>query len=350
MSILSYDQLPLTFSGLVIENTSRCNAACSMCYQAAGPNGSDFIGKQQLTNEVVKRALDDALKIETLTRRFHLAGGEAFLKPQDCFELIDYARSVGYLCRSATSNCYWATKLEKARTFASDLKDSGLTHLEISWDIWHKPFIKAEAINHAIAACSEVGIHTNLRILTTKSHSIHEALSSLDPTALDLANEVTSGPVFKTGKAAKTIDSQDFYGGGALGASCHSVLNLTVNAKGDVYPCCAGADQTESLAFGNINQRSISDIFKDMDRSALLRTLVFSGVGAFIPILEDAGVIFEEKHRNICHMCWDIFSVPSYANIIFNHFQKIQMIAKNTALAALGDSYRGELIEVSNIF
>jgi len=221
-----YRHMPISFNGIVIENTSRCNAACSMCYQAAGPKGSDIIGKHSLNNVVIKKALEEALGISVLTKRFHLAGGEAFLNKENCLELIEFATKIGYSYRTATSNCYWAKKLIYAKQFAHKLKESGLSSLEISWDEWHRPFIDPMTINNAIIACHSAGINVNLRILTTKSCSIDSALSTLDSTAIDLVDEISTGPVFKTGRAKSTIGSEDFYESSALGASCHSVLNL----------------------------------------------------------------------------------------------------------------------------
>jgi hypothetical protein len=318
----AYRLLPLTFHGLVVESTNRCNAKCAMCYQSSGPNGSDDWGAFRLSIGAIKRAIEEARSIPALHPRFHLAGGEAFIHARDCYELFSHARASGYLHVTTTSNCYWASTPDKARRVAAMLKESGLTQIEISWDCWHTPYIAPSCIDNAIRACSEKGIYVNLRILTTKAHGPREALSLIDPSALTCVSEISSGPVFPTGRAAKQLPKDDFHYGRNLSGACHSVLHLTINAKGHVYPCCAGADQTDALSFGSILREGICSIYEKMNGDPLLRVLVFYGVGALVPALDDP--IDEEQYSNICHLCWDIFSSPARVAQVKNHFRALE--------------------------
>lgn len=320
----AYRSLPLTFHGLVVENTNRCNAKCAMCYQSSGPNGSDNWGAFRLNTDVIKRAMKEALSIPAMNPRFHLAGGEAFIHANDCYELISHAQSCGYLHVTTTSNCYWASTEKKAQNIANNLKNCGLTQIEISWDYWHMPFISTSCIENAIRACKENEIYVNLRILTTKEHGPRESLSVLEPSVLALVSEISSGPVFPTGRAAKKIPKEDIYYGRNLSGVCHSILHLTVNAKGNVSPCCAGADQTDGLAFGNINSEGILDIYQRMNSDPMLRILVFYGVGALVNLLEEKESICQKDYANICHLCWDIFSDPSRVVQIKDHFRSLE--------------------------
>ena len=320
----AFRHLPLTFRGLVIETTNRCNAKCAMCYQSSGPHGSDEWGAFRLNIDTVRRAMVDALAIPGLRPRFHLAGGEAFIYAKDCLELISHAQRCDYKSITATSNCFWAQSRSRADKISTDLKDAGLTQMEVSWDHWHKPYIKSKCIDNAILALRARGIYVNLRILTSKKHGLREALSSLSLTALAEVSEVSSGPVFPTGRASKKIDKDEFHYGQGLAGACHSVLHLTINARGDVYPCCAGADQTDSLAFGNISKESLSSIYEKMNNDSMLRVLVFYGIGALVPLLEEKHTIREEEYTNICHLCWEIFSNPQRASRIREHFQTLE--------------------------
>ncbi|MBI4891785.1 MAG: SPASM domain-containing protein [Acidobacteria bacterium] len=317
--------MPVTYQGLVVENTSACNAKCRMCYQAAGPTGSDILGKASLSPEQVEILLADALHIPSLARRFHLAGGEAFLRPADCFRLFRTARSLGYEDITTTTNAYWAYTPNRAAAICQEARDAGLRRMEISWDFWHLDHIRADCVSNALEAGARFGISTVLRILTTQSHSIAEALSHLRPDALELATEIQSCPVFPTGRAASEIPPDDIFYGQDLGGNCHAILHLTVNARGNVYPCCAGADQTQGLSFGNIHQESIRDIAVRMNSSRLLRTLVFFGVGALEPILREHGVQLGDRFSNICHLCWEIFSRPERAAIVHQFFREQEL-------------------------
>lgn len=332
-----YLRVPIAFQGLVIENTSRCNAKCAMCYQSAGPKGSDVYGVAKLSVHEIKNILQDALKISTLQRRFHLAGGEAFINLRDCAELFNFAKDHGYIDITTTTNCYWASGPQKALQVCQMIREAGLTRMEISWDYWHLSYISPECISNALEACYACGIKTNLRILTTKDHSIGEALSYLRPESLNYASEVSSGPVFPTGRAATEIDKENIFYVGDLSASCQHVLHLTVNPQGNVYPCCAGADQTDGLSFGNVREQSIIDIEKKLQNSPMFKVLAKQGVGALVPILEKAGLLkTKERYSNICHLCWEIFSDPVRTKEIKSHFDRLERSAFEASVEEYG--------------
>ena len=211
---------------------------------------------------------------------------------------------------------YWAAKPERARNLCERMRNAGLTTLEISWDHWHRPYIRPEAVSNCLDACSDFDfdfdfdfdIESNLRLLSTRSHSYAEALSWLRPESVRKASRVFAMPVFATGRASTDIPREDFHPGTGIDGNCHSTLNLTVNAKGNVFPCCAGLDQTDHHLFGNVKDESIVAIAERMNRSPLVRTLVFSGVASFIPLLERAGIDVGRDYDGICHLCWSIFS------------------------------------------
>ncbi|KYF78025.1 hypothetical protein BE11_15550 [Sorangium cellulosum] len=295
-----------------------------------------MLGKGSLSLEELTKCIREAAEIETLGRRFHLAGGEAFMYMEDCLRLFETAREAGFLDITATTNAFWAKDLGRARVASQRLREAGLTSLEISWDFWHQPFISPAAVSNCLEACVESEIETNLRILTTKRHSIGEALAVLRQSAVESAHRITSGPVFPNGRAAVEMDRNEFFESrGGLDGACHGVLNLTVNSFGNVFPCCAGIDQTKHHVFGNIKQKSIVDIASDLNRSPVARTIVFGGIGALLKVVRDAGIDVGDGFTNICHMCWSIFSRKDCVEAIDAHFVRLNMEALQRALTLL---------------
>jgi MoaA/NifB/PqqE/SkfB family radical SAM enzyme len=318
-------EIPVTFSCLVVETESRCNARCGMCYQAAGPKGSELIGDHRLSVDKIKGIALAASQIPELGRRLHIAGGEAYLHKAELLSAFAYARDLGHFEEiSTTTNAYWAATKRSAAQVAKESADAGVTGMEISWDFWHGPYISAHAVSNCIDACADNGIEPRLRILTTKDHTAAEALDLLRSDSVKRANCVHSATVFSTGRAAKELDPETFHSSGSgplsIGGACHGSLNLTVNAKGNVYPCCAGADQTDGLAFGNVLSEPLEKIVRRMQASPLLRVLVFNGVSSFYPILEQAGVPLKAEYRNMCEFCYDVFSRPEATSVIKRYF------------------------------
>ena len=149
--------IPIFYGGFVVQTTTRCNAKCAMCYQSAGPRGSDLMGKAQLTFEEIARLIVEASGIDTIASRFHLSGGESFLDVDGCVELFRVARAAGFLDVMTTTNAYWAQAEERARDICLRLKEAGLTRMEISWDFWHLPWIRPLAVANCIRGLPEPG-------------------------------------------------------------------------------------------------------------------------------------------------------------------------------------------------
>lgn len=312
--------LPITFNSLVVETMSMCNAQCDMCYQGAGPHGSELIGKHELSAHEVKAILIEAGNIDGLAKRVHFSGGEIFLQYEKHLEYFSFARETGFFNDiGVTTNAFWAKDKKKANDLVKRCRKAGLVNMEISWDYWHQSYIDADAVSNAIEACATNDIHGHLRILTTKQHSCGEALALLRPRALENAGQITSGPVFPTGRAKHKIDPADIFFSDVSGC-CFNMLNLSINAKGNVCPCCAGSDQTEGFSMGNIRGQSIVDIASKMKRSPMLRTIAFYGVHKLLPILRDAGFTLKGPYANMCHLCYEIFADADTSASIKQYF------------------------------
>jgi len=328
-------KVPISYGTLIIECTNRCNAKCDICYQAAGSKGSDFFKEDTLPTDLVKKILYNALEIESLEPFVHFSGGEAFLDLPKFIEICQIAKEAGYVEISATTNAFWAKNLNSALMVAKSVKEAGLTRLEISWDSWHEQYIDVQCINNSIKACYSYGIEIILRSLSTKSKSAKDALKLVNENVFDLIDELVCCPVIPIGRASNLVSKDDILYTETLGSACHHMLNLTVNCFGDVYPCCSGLDQNGNLKFGNVYDHSIFDIAEGMNRSLLLRILVFQGIGSFVPILESSGINIGTEFNTICHLCWLIFSNFTTYKIVHDYFQDLEISRLRKALDSL---------------
>jgi hypothetical protein len=102
---------------------------------------------------------------------------------------------------------------------------------------------------------------------------------------------------------------------------------VTVSPNGNVYPCCAGADMTESLASGNINNDSLRDALFKMRTDRTIRQVIHAGTGSLIPIIEQLGYgdKLQPRYDNICHLCWDVFKDDELAQAVRDHFVEVQV-------------------------
>ena len=304
------ETMPMAFHALVIEYTTRCNARCGMCYQAAGPKGSDLLGQATLDAGTMARVVREAANIPTIAPRLHITGGEGFLNEMLLLNTMAVGRDAGFLELTTTTNAFWARTPRAARALCERARRAGLTAMEISWDHWHGPYIDAALVGHALRACHETGIDAHLRILSSRRHSYQVALARLDPGALALAAQISCGPILPTGRAATDIADADFVDQGGPDDACHTSLNLTVNALGLVAPCCAGLDQTTQQLFGQVRHTPMAEIVAGLNRSLLARVLVFRGPAVLAALLADTEHALVGPHHGICHQCWALFSDP----------------------------------------
>lgn len=333
--ILRAKSMPLYFHALVIESTDYCNAKCDICYQDARSNSKrsdcNFLDIQE-----IKSTLTQATQIENLNKRFHLAGGEAFLERDKVVEAYMFAKKCGFVYLTGTTNGFWAKNYPEGLKYAKDLKKSGVTSLELSADYWHQKHVSAETISNCIDVCKDVGIAITLRMLATNSHRHKEALGSLRLSSLEKVDRITCSKVFFVGRARKTIVADDFYKKGAAG-KCSNMLNLSINCQGNVYPCCAGLEQTNILKFGNIRNNPLIQIVDNISKSDIFRMIAFLGINNVLKIFEDSEIHLPttENYGNMCELCWLVFSNKQYVHALQEHFESLKTKSLNLALQYL---------------
>ena len=329
----------LRFRALVLETTDRCNAKCAMCYQAAGPRGSDLRGDSALPLDVVLRVIDEAAEMEEVTNRLHISGGEAFLNYPQTLAAFTRGRERGYINIGGTTNAFWAVTEAIAVERCTELMDAGVDYLEVSADHWHLPFVPLQRVKNLLRAARVTGLTIILRTLTSRSHHLDTLLESFSES--DLAGVlIGNGRVHPVGRGARSVDPDDvYYGSGPVG-SCEEVLTLTIAPNGNVYPCCAGADMTESLASGNVKTDSLRDAVFKMRTDRTIRHVIHTGTASLIPIVNELGYgeRLQDRYDNICHLCWDIFRDNELAGALRQHFAELAVSDMLTLLetAAVG--------------
>src|ERR1700761_5115375 len=98
-----------------------------MCYQAAGPKGSEIRGDNHLPLEVVKRVISEAAELpELVGDRVHVSGGESFLNFAEMIDLFSHAKAAGFGNVGATTNAFWARSDHVADQRCEELARAGV--------------------------------------------------------------------------------------------------------------------------------------------------------------------------------------------------------------------------------
>ncbi len=330
--------MDLLFHSLVIETTDRCNARCAMCYQAAGPRGSDLRGDGHLPEEVALRVISEAAELpELVGSRVHLSGGEGFLNFDEMVRLFARATAVGFVEVGATTNGYWALSRQRALERCEILADAGVSDLEVSRDYWHLPYVKLDRIKDLLWAMRRVGLRPVLRLLSSKSHHMDEVMSSF--TAAELVHvQLANSRMQSSGRAATDVPLDEVYVAGGVQGSCENTLNLTISPNGNVYPCCAGADMTKEMASGNVLVDSLADAVLKMRTDYMIRTVIHKGAGELIDVARQLGYgdKVDKEYSSICHLCWDVFQDEELATAVRNYYNEEHFSVLVETMAAVG--------------
>jgi len=315
----------LNFNALVIESTERCNARCAMCYQAAGPKGSDIRGDSVLDLATIFQIIDQAIVLPNLDKRIHLSGGETFIDFPKAIEVFRHAKAKGFERIGTTTNAFWATNRPTALKKTRALAEAGLNYFEVSIDYWHLPYVKLACVRNLLWASRQLGVTVILRTLSTKSHHIDELLKHF--TTSDLIHVlIGNGRVHPVGRGAAPEIAADVYSG-SIDGCCEKVLNLTISPAGDVFPCCAGADMTKSLACGNVKDNGLADSIFRMESDRMIRDVIHRGSAALLPVIRQLGYgdYVEKEYTGICHLCWDVFRNDELSAALRTHFDEVHL-------------------------
>lgn len=316
----------LLFNTLVLETIDRCNARCAMCYQAAGPKGSDIRGDGRLPLDVTKRVIDQAALLpELVGDRVHLSGGESFIHHKEVVEIFGHSKRNGFRNIGATTNAFWAVNDAVADRKCGELAEAGATYFEVSIDFWHLPYVSIDRVRCLLRAMRRTGLRPTLRTLSSRSHHLDELMADFQDEEL-LQVIIGNGRVQPVGRGAATIPSSEVYFGNGVLGCCEQQLNLTIAPNGNVYPCCAGADMTDSLSCGNVHKESLADVVLNMRTDQVIREVIHGGTGQLIPIIQQLG--FGDRllpqYSGICHLCWDVFKDDELAGALRQYFQDKQ--------------------------
>lgn len=307
LSNVNHKVYPLSFNALVLETTYYCNARCNHCYTSCGPH----VSQQRISVEQAKAIFDQATDLPNLKKRCHVAGGEATIFWNELIQILAAARDKGFI-NSIVTNGFWGRTPERALVKISQLKEAGVQEIELSIDAMHQDFISPFAVSNVIRAAKQLGIGITLRVCTTRTlraSKVIEKLAADDQSDISIAiNKVN--PV---GRAKEAIPAEDIWvEPGIPSGACYPLLNLTINALGDVYPCCAGSELCPSLRLGNCFNNTLHDIMLSIPRNFLVRTLVHAGPAYLVSLLKESGM--EHKllpgYAGYCQLCNHIFTDP----------------------------------------
>ena len=130
---------------LGVNITMKCPLECAHCGQESGPRRTETLNEGLFISRL--REMGEAGQIKQLV----ISGGEPFAVRRLLARVLAIAAEYGIRAQVQTS-ANWAVTEERAAAVLRELP--GLTHLGVSADEYHEPFVPLENLKHALRALS----------------------------------------------------------------------------------------------------------------------------------------------------------------------------------------------------
>ena len=307
------------YAGLML--TYKCSAACEFCYYNCSPQSGGL-----MPIDTALSAWKSLLEMAPDTGSVHLTGGEPFLYFDHLAQIVVKAKDMGLTgLDSIETNASWATDRQIIIDRVKLLNAAGMDKLKISWDPFHARFIKQENVELLSEVASE--ILGKDRVMVRWSKYLQKPVKTRPFSAEEQMQEYIAAtkdfPCRFTGKAAeslaKTLADKNVteIAKNNCSGSFLSSKGVHIDPYGNVFSgLCSG------IIVGNVNQKSLYDIWKDFnpEKDDYFSVLFCSGPAGFVNKAKENGYNLMEVYAGKCHLCTDIrsffFDKECYRSII----------------------------------
>lgn len=179
-----YDTMALTIH-------RKCTAQCDMCCFSSGPRD-----KEELPVDLIYRLINESSFLDGI-KSIAITGGEPFIdypKVVNVFDKIHEANKRG----SIITNAFWADSIDLALSRLEELKNRGLTRLNISYDLFHRKYVNVKNVKNLLDASIICRMPTSLNIVISNKQNYSSIFSELGESLI--ACDVRISPCLPVGR------------------------------------------------------------------------------------------------------------------------------------------------------
>ena len=323
-------------SEIVFSVTNQCPARCTDC-----PIVHEGMPPASLDAEFMIQVIKELLPWKSLGLVV-FTGGEPFLCRQELRQTIAFAASHDILTRIVT-NAYWATSKTRAKEILRELKDAGLTEINISCDDFHQEFIPLENIKNANEAALEENVPALLALRQCPEGKITVPfLSSFLGIPLQEYRRGQENPDNNIFLPGKNIPIKTGYWerpcseGKELSASwtdpCDSVLSkIVISPDKKVEICCGIASGSiKEFYIGSLEEEGLFQILQKGNEDLIANWLALAGPASILEFVlsKEPTLDIPDNYVNRCHLCNELFTREEVRQILREHaVEQVEIIA-----------------------
>ncbi len=294
---------------LEVQLTLECPLHCRHCIVDAAPGGGCAPG--WLAD------LLQALPACRSLRAVRITGGEPFSDLQVLGQVVARCRALGLVVHVVTS-AFWATSPRVARDILDGLP--GLTHLDVSTDVYHLEHVPLAHVRSAVSAGLEGGRFVVLRVCTGADEAIPAEVAAAFAGETHERFTVAAQPVFARGRASRLGLRADAVPWRELPlAACASCALPLVLCDGTVLACNNPVRRApgDPLRLGAIGHTPLARMLAAADGNYLVHALRVWGPRGILELLGECeplrALAGDFPRLDPCALCQALLGAPGIA-------------------------------------
>lgn len=296
-----------------INYAGACNARCQHCCVSSAPKNN-----KRLHDGEIQAVIDD-LMAHSDVYEVGFTGGEPLLHRERILKLIAKVTQAGKQA-TLTTNGFWAVTPASAAEVIRDLESVNLSHLTLSWDGFHAPYVSAQRMRNALNAAKCSQIPTILNMCVSREMDGFDLLEQLGDATLGI--KVTRFPVVPCG-AGKSIPQEALIQSPVESMDLHCPgFEIIYHHDGLVYPCCSPPIFDTDMTLGRVGEQSHEVFVRRVERNALLAAIQQLGLSWLreLMIKKNPRAKIANVHEAVspCEVCCIMLSDAETLNLIAN--------------------------------
>ncbi|MDE7180809.1 MAG: 4Fe-4S cluster-binding domain-containing protein [Muribaculaceae bacterium] len=315
----------VTPSTVGLITTTQCTAACKDCCFGCNQRNHEAMDYNMIIN-----TLDKVVKSFPDIKLIVLTGGECFLLGEDILaNIIRHINKLGLKSRIVT-NGFWASSFKKAYKTILNLRECGLTEINVSTGDEHLKWVSLDNIINIIVAAvkNKIPISINIESSVSKFFMSRDLLEDYR-----IQKFIDSGLIYivnghwvsasKTDDSITKRDSKHISSGNTL--RCTSIFSSpSILPNGSIIACCGLTSQDhESLILGNVLTSDLSCIFEKSIYDFIKLWIYTDGPYSLLEYCNkvDPHLPNIDKGLHICEYCKFLYTNDDYFSTLKKYYR-----------------------------
>jgi hypothetical protein len=314
---------------LTVLGTYKCTAMCDNCCFGSNPRITQRLGLNEILSFIEEGSNYSSMQLVVFS------GGECFLLGEDLVRAVEFASNKGLRTRCVT-NGYWAKTLSHGRKRLQQLKNAGLSELNISTGDYHQQYVALETVINAAYLGVELELDYTLIMVELQKERKFTIMDLLEnPRIQTLAKNQGTAP-FKIIESPwmpmnaeerinqppdRLLNRENVH----LRKGCNSVLStIVVTPTKKLGLCCGLSRELIPELNADWNEGLLPELLEQAGNDFIKIWLFVDGPERMLAwaASKNPQIDWEGRYAHHCHACLAVFDNPLVRQTIAENYRE----------------------------